>query len=155
MSISTIDMWSIGAVAHWFQSQVMKTQDLDDQLHRAIGDLDKSLSLIKKGAKLNKNGDDLALLSLVIEHRRLDAIPLLIKAGANVNGKTKEGETFLECAIQRDDTKMAKVLIDNGAIVDDMALFSLAIEEKPDNKPSLDILWTGALQEKFSFDNGS
>ena len=78
----------------------------------------------QKGEKREGKQDDFAngywndALGFAVEQSCPDVVRVLTKVGADVNAENKNGATPLLLAVVRDDTQMAKVLLDLGATVD-------------------------------------
>lgn len=92
------------------------------KLHRAAaaGDIEKMLSLVKKGADVNASSllDGITALHLSARHGVFDGAEFLIRNGADVNAREKASETPLHWASGRGHAEVIRLLIRNGALLD-------------------------------------
>jgi ankyrin repeat protein len=63
------------------------------------------------------NEQDKELLGAVNDNK-IDDVKTLIKAGANLNIQNEKGDTILMIAIDKKNSEIAKLLIENGANLD-------------------------------------
>ncbi|KAJ5691197.1 ankyrin repeat-containing domain protein [Penicillium malachiteum] len=59
--------------------------------------------------------DPLTPLAIAASYQQIDVVDLLIKRGADINAKVKDGETPLHCVAQFDNVIIPKKLLENGA----------------------------------------
>ena len=97
----------------------MKTDENKTALHIAIenGHLDVVITLLQNGAVVDEgvDVDKNGILHKVISKENLEAMKLLLKIGANVNGLDSKGRTPLEVATGCGNVTMISYLLDHGA----------------------------------------
>lgn len=71
-------------------------------------------------------------LDIPSQAKRLEVLRLLIEHGVNLNATDAEGETLLEMATRYDDLVILRLLLDNGALGLDKALFAACREDSID-----------------------
>ena len=83
-----------------------------------IGDINRTINLIKHGAKINatnKNGE--TALYLATKYNHVKAVQLLLDNEADVNARNKYGSTALQRAVDNKHVEIVQLLLSKGADV--------------------------------------
>jgi ankyrin repeat protein len=90
-----------------------------DELYKAVekADVSKVKELIDKGIKLDIEGKDKQPLHITVEKGNKELVEVLLKGGANINSKTKEGDTPLHIAYYKENWDLFRYLVENGSDV--------------------------------------
>jgi ankyrin repeat protein/N-acetylneuraminic acid mutarotase len=84
-------------------------------LYEALADAPTLKVLLEGGAKPNQSVDGVPLLLLAVYDKNQAAVELLLKAGADVNARNKNGDTPLHYAVGNSQRELAELLLANKA----------------------------------------